>query len=230
MVVGRGMIARRFSEYADRDDLVIFASGVSNSKETQPEPYARERRLIEKTLSQMPDSLFVYFSTASVNDPTEQGAAYVAHKLIIEQLIRMQARSYLIVRASNVVGGPGNPHTILNFFIDRIRRQEPFSIWQHAVRNIIDLDDLYEFVTGFIADSASWNQTVLVANPYSVSPLLLVQAIEQHIGQRATYELLDKGSPFTLPPDAIRKLLPVVSDAWLPEPYIARLLQKYYPG
>lgn len=228
MVVGKGMIARRFSNYADRNDVVVFASGVSNSKEIGVEPYARERRLVEDTLQQAPDGLFVYFSTASVDDPTEQGSPYVTHKLEIEQLIRTRARLYLIIRASNVVGGPGNPHTILNFFIDRIHRQEPFSIWQHAVRNIIDLDDLYQFVDGFIADSTVWNQTLLVANPYSVSPLMLVQAIERHTRQRARYELLDKGSPFVLPPDAIRKLLPVVSDAWLPETYIARLLQKYY--
>lgn len=224
------MIAQRFDDYSNRNDVVIFASGVSNSKETQPEPYARERHLVEETLHQRPDSLFVYFSTASIDDPTEQGSAYVVHKVAIEQFIRTQARSYLIIRASNVVGGPGNPHTILNFFINRIRRQEPFSIWQHAVRNIIDIDDLYAFVIGFIADSSFWNQTILVANPYSVSPLLLVQSIERHTGQRAVYDLLDRGSPFTLPTDAIRKLLPVVSDDWLPEPYIARLLQKYYPG
>ena len=228
MLVGDGMIARRFRAYADRSDVVLFASGVSNSKETRPEPYARERQLVKDTLEKAPGCLFVYFSTASIADPTEQGSPYVMHKMAIEDLIKEEASAHLIIRASNVVGGPGNPHTILNFFVDRIRRQESFSIWKHAVRNVIDIDDLYQLVDGYVADPATWNQTLIVANPYSVSPLVIVQAIERHTGQKAAYELLDKGVPFTLPAEATSKLLPNNGDDWQPEQYITRLLKKYY--
>ncbi|WP_018619565.1 NAD-dependent epimerase/dehydratase family protein [Spirosoma luteum] len=228
MLVGDGMIARRFRAYADRNDVVLFASGVSNSKETRPEPYARERHLVEDTLRQAPGCLFVYFSTASIADPIEQGSPYVMHKMALEELIKEQASAYLIIRASNVVGGPGNPHTILNFFVDRIRRQESFTIWQHAVRNVIDIDDLYQLVSGCIADASTWNQTLVVANPYSVSPLVIVQAIERHTGQKAKYELLDKGAAFTLPAEMVSKRLPNADDDWQPERYITRLLQKYY--
>ena len=229
MVVGNGMIARRFGDFAGRGEVVIFASGVSNSKETRPEPFARERQLVEQTLHQTADSLFVYFSTASVNDPTEQGSPYVTHKLELEQLIGERATNYLLVRASNVVGGPGNPHTVLNFFVDRIRRHEPFTIWQHANRNLIDLDDVYRVVTQYVADPTTWNRTLLVANPHSVSPLVLVQAIEAHTGQRARYELVDKGVPFTLSADDLSDQLPAADSNWQPERYVARLLQKYYP-
>lgn len=228
MVVGNGMIARRFGDFAGRDNVVIFASGVSNSKETRPEPFARERQLVEQTLHQTTGSLFVYFSTASVDDPTEQGSPYVTHKLELEQFISERAKNYLLVRASNVVGGPGNPHTVLNFFVDRIHRNEPFTIWQHANRNLIDLDDVYRVVTQHIADPTTWNRTLLVVNPYSISPLSLVQAIEAHTGQRARYELIDKGIPFTLPTD-LSDQLPATDSNWQPEQYAARLLQKYYP-
>ncbi len=228
MVVGSGMIARRFSHFADRDDVVIFASGVSNSKETRPEPFARERQLVEETLHQTTGSLFVYFSTASVDDPTEQGSPYVTHKLALEQLIADQATDYLLVRASNVVGGPGNPHTILNFFVDRIRRNEPFTIWQHASRNLIDLDDVYRVVTHCMTEPRTWNQTILVANPHSISPLALVQAIEAHTGQQAQYELMDKGVPFALPVNGLSDQLQAAHSRWQPEQYVAHLLQKYY--
>lgn len=229
MVVGKGMIARRFGAFAERADVVIFASGVSNSKETRAEPFARERRLVEETLAQTTGSLFVYFSTASVDDPTEQGSPYVIHKLALEQLIADRATHYLLVRASNVVGGPGNPHTILNFFVDRVLRNEPFTIWQHASRNLIDLDDVYWVVTRCIADRATWNQTILVANPHSISPLELVRAIEAHTGRRAQYELVAKGVPFRLPVNGLRDQLPATDSNWQPERYVARLLQKYYP-
>ena len=228
MLVGNGMIARRFHTYADRNDVVLFASGVSNSKETRPEPYERERQLVEDTLRQAPGSLFVYFSTASIADPTEQGSPYVMHKIVLEELIKEQAGNYLIIRASNVVGGPGNPHTILNFFVDRIRRQESFTIWQHAVRNVIDIDDLYQLVCEYIADASTWNQTLVVANPYSVSPLVMVQAIERHTGQKARYELLDKGIAFALPAEAVIKFSSKTDSDWQPEQYVTRLLQKYY--
>ena len=228
MVVGNGMIAQRFSEFVDLDDIVIFASGVSNSKETRPEPFARERKLVEDTLDQYPGRLFVYFSTASVNDPTEQDSFYVRHKLAQEQLIAERATQHLLVRASNVVGGPGNPHTILNFFVDRIRQHEPFTIWQHASRNLIDLDDVYNVVTYFIRKPSTWNRTILVANPYSVKPLDLVRAIEAHTGQQARYELVDKGIPFALSVDTISDQLDVSNSNWQPERYVAQLLKKYY--
>lgn len=229
MVVGNGMIARRFSAFAERADVVIFASGVSNSKETRPEPFARERRLVDETLRQTTGSLFVYFSTASVDDPTEQGSPYVTHKLGLERLIADRAIHYLLVRASNVVGGPGNPHTILNFFVDRILHNEPFTIWQHASRNLIDLDDVYRVVTHGIADPATWNQTILVANPHSISPLMLVQAIEAHTGRRAQYELVDKGVPFALPVNGLSDQLRATDSNWQPERYVTHLLRKYYP-
>lgn len=228
MVIGKGMIARRFSDFIDRDDIVIFASGVSNSKETRPEPFARERQLVEDTLAQCSGSLFVYFSTASIDDPTEQGSPYVMHKLALEQLIADRATNHLLVRASNVVGGPGNPHTILNFFVDRIRQQEPFTIWQHASRNLIDIDDVYKVVTFYIGEPSTWNRTILVANPYSVNPLDLVQAIEAHTGQRAKYALVDRGVSFALSVDTISDQLDVSNSNWQPERYVAHLLKKYY--
>ena len=223
------MIARRFGDFAERSDVVIFASGVSNSKETRSEPFARERLLVEETLHQTTGCLFVYFSTASVDDPTEQGSPYVIHKLELEQLIAEQATDYLLVRASNVVGGPGNPHTVLNFFVDRVRRNEPFTIWRQASRNLIDLDDVYRVVIHYIAEPTSWNRTILVANPHSVSPLTLVQAVEAHIGQRARYELVDKGVPFALSTEPVSDQLRATDSNWQPERYVARLLKKYYP-
>ncbi|MBC3786326.1 NAD-dependent epimerase/dehydratase family protein [Spirosoma utsteinense] len=228
MVVGNGMIARRFVDFVDRDDVVIFASGVSNSKEIKPEPFARERKLVEETLQQTAGRLFVYFSTASVEDPTEQGSAYVTHKLALEQLIAGQATNYLLIRASNVVGGPGNPHTILNFFVDRIRQNESFTIWKQASRNLIDLDDVYRVVTYCIDTPTTWNQTILVANPYSVSPLVLVQAIEAHTGRQAQYQLVDKGVPFTLSVTGISDQLQLADSNWQPVHYVTHLLKKYY--
>ena len=36
MIIGNGLIAKSFLKKYDKDDIVIFASGVSNSKEDNP--------------------------------------------------------------------------------------------------------------------------------------------------------------------------------------------------
>jgi hypothetical protein len=58
--------------------------------------------------------------------------------------------------------------------------------------------------------------------------LELVQSIEVHTGQKAQYELVDRGIPFALPIDSISDQLDVSNSNWQPERYIAHLLKKYY--
>lgn len=222
MVVGNGMIARYFSSFSDCEDVVIFASGVSNSKETRPEAYSREQNLVEQTLQRMPDCLFVYFSTASIADPTEQHSMYVQHKLRIEQLITQRASRYIIVRASNVVGGPGNPHTILNFFVNCIRQGDSFNLWQHTIRNLLDVDDLYKTVVAYIKTPVAWNQTYLVVHPHSLSPLAIVKAIEAYTRQRAIYELFPKNTSHTYVQSEIE------ANEQQAIQYTTQLLHKYY--
>ena len=41
MVVGNGMIANRFINYKNDEDTIIFASGVSNSKDTVEEQFSK---------------------------------------------------------------------------------------------------------------------------------------------------------------------------------------------
>ena len=226
-VIGNGMIAQRFSKYLCQKDVVIFASGVSNSKEIHSAPYIRERALVDSTLAGLTSQLFVYFSTYSVNDPLEKDTPYIKHKLAIEQLIRMRAPNYLIIRASNVVGGLGNRHTVLNYFWEHIQQGKPFAVWQYASRNLIDLDDLYLAVEKALTSPAYQNQTLTLVNPHSINPLQLVRAIEIFSGRQAIFEQIDKGITFNIY-SHINQLLNVEENYWQPDQYIDRLLQKYY--
>ena len=54
MVIGNGMIANRFASYKDDDNIFIFASGVSNSKETNEEHFLREVQLLNQTIKEYP--------------------------------------------------------------------------------------------------------------------------------------------------------------------------------
>ena len=51
MIIGNGLIASLFNEY-DKENVVFFASGVSNSSETRREEFLREENLIQKILSE----------------------------------------------------------------------------------------------------------------------------------------------------------------------------------
>ena len=107
MIVGRGLIANLFTD-SDRNDIVFFASGVSNSLETRPEEFKREENLINETISENSEKIFVYFSTCSIYDSSKTGSDYVLHKLKMEQLIKQSCEKYLILRVSNAVGSGGN--------------------------------------------------------------------------------------------------------------------------
>ena len=50
MVVGNGMIARSFSAYTNREDVVIYASGVSNSAEDSEDKFQLEIDLIKNSI------------------------------------------------------------------------------------------------------------------------------------------------------------------------------------
>ena len=64
MIVGNGLIANLFREN-DSENVVFFASGVSNSLETDKSAFLREENLLRKTLEENPEKIFIYFSTVS---------------------------------------------------------------------------------------------------------------------------------------------------------------------
>ncbi|MGH2649118.1 MAG: hypothetical protein ACRDE8_16180, partial [Ginsengibacter sp.] len=137
MVIGNGMIANRFAKYEDDNDIIIFASGVSNSKDKEHEHFSREFQLIKKTINDYPKKIFVYFSTCSVEDPDLASAPYVIHKKKVEKFIKENVGKYYLFRISNLAGTSNNPYTLLNYFIFNILNNHPLNVWANAFRNII---------------------------------------------------------------------------------------------
>ena len=120
MVIGNGMIGKRFRAF-EMDGILVFASGVSNSKSSSLNEYAREVCLVKEALEKYKNNLFVYFSTYSIDDPDLKNTLYVLHKQHIEEIISNNADNYLIIRTSNIAGNnPYNHNTVLNFFYNKI--------------------------------------------------------------------------------------------------------------
>lgn len=143
MIIGSGLLGRAFSaSYTHRNDVCVYAAGVSNSNITDKSEFAREQLRLTAALAAAKDvSVFVYFGTCSVLDPEAYHTQYVQHKLAMERLVQTHS-NYLILRLPQVAGQTPNPHTLLNFVYSRIIRSEAFVVWRTARRNIIDIDDV----------------------------------------------------------------------------------------
>jgi nucleoside-diphosphate-sugar epimerase len=226
MVVGNGMMARRFLEYAHQNEFIIFASGVSNSKETNEAAFVREVDLLTQHLRESAGQRFVYFSTCSIADASMTDTQYVKHKIKCEELIKAQVPDYVIFRVSNVVGAGGNSNTIINFLVDKITTQQPFAIWQDSVRNIIDVDDVFAIANYFIRNQKT-PDTIVIANTIQYKIGLIVSVIEDFLAKKGIYEVIKKGSSFdinTTHINAIATPLGICFDS----NYLKKLLKKYF--
>ena len=229
MVVGTGMVARRFGDYVDNDAVLVFASGVSNSKSTNPSDYQRELSLLENTLQEHPTKTLIYFSTTSVYDPSERTSDYVVHKLRMEAYIESNASNYLIFRVSNLVGQSVNNNTVLNFFIKSIREGSHFNLWVDASRNLIGVDDFYKVVNHIISNRIFENEIVNIANPVNYKVVDIIHAIERYLGKTANYTAIHKGSDYPINIVKIRLIFAELSISFGKD-YLANLLEKYYSG
>ncbi|MBC7937192.1 MAG: NAD-dependent epimerase/dehydratase family protein [Rhizobacter sp.] len=222
------MIAKRFSRFADDAGRLIFASGVSNSSNSNEAEFKKESDLLLSEMSRHPDATIVYFSTCSIYDPSLHQSPYVLHKLKMEELIKDVSKSSIIFRVSNPVGFTGNVHTLLNYFIEHILSRKHFPVWQYASRNLIDLDDMYHICEAIIKEENWLNKTINIANPVNYPVLSIIEAIEQHLNIKGNYSLIEKGNSPLIDTSDIQ---PLYSNLHIDfgSDYMDGLLKKYYP-
>ena len=227
MVIGNGLLAKRFESYQQDDRFLIFASGVSNSKTKNPDVYSRETVLLGEMIRQHPGKIIVYFSTCSIYDPDEKQSAYVLHKLHIEDIIRSTASSYFIFRVSNVAGRSPNPNTLLNYFFYHIRHGINFDLWANACRNIIDIDDVFFIADQLLQSQLSSVEPVNIASPVNYPVKDIVSAIETFLGIKSNYVEVSKGSCFDIDLSGIQLVLER-SPAIFDNGYLNGLLKRYF--
>ncbi|MEP7323089.1 MAG: NAD-dependent epimerase/dehydratase family protein [Saprospiraceae bacterium] len=180
------MIASAFQHFAKDDYNIIFASGVSNSGETDPIQFDREKKLLEKTLSGLQHQRLIYFSSYSV---THKMSPYTFHKLEMEKIISTSRCRYIIFRPSNVVGISTNPYTFLNYFTNRIKNQLPVTIQYQCQRNLIGIEDLNVIISEILSDADLTNKIINIGYPYSYPVSEIVSSIEQYFNTAVTKNL-----------------------------------------
>jgi nucleoside-diphosphate-sugar epimerase len=227
MVIGNGLIGQLFSTYQSNPEVVIFASGVSDSKSEDKTGFQREVQLVEQTLSSNPHSLFVYFSTCSIYDPSLQQKPYLKHKLNIEQMIAESGNRYMIFRVSNVAGRGGNPGTIFQYLVRAVREGPAFDLWMHACRNLIDADDVFALVDYLIVHGEP-DSITNIANPVSFHLPEMVATMENYFGKKASFRKVEAGDFFQIETPVVDKIA-TLAGVDFDGDYLRRLLSKYYP-
>lgn len=227
MIVGDGLVASAFAEFQSDDNIVIFASGVSNSKETDPAAFGREVDVLNACIEQHGGKRLVYFSTCSVTDPSLSRSPYILHKLAIEEIVRSRVKHYVIFRVSNIVGGTSNPHTVLNYLVRCIASGDEFHLWERAERNFIDIDDVRKIVSSALREDVFENEIVNVANPKNTRIADVVGTIEEFLEKKAVCTREPSGGS---PEIDISAITAIISSNKIDfsDDYVQNLLAKYY--
>jgi nucleoside-diphosphate-sugar epimerase len=225
MVVGSGLIASNFKHYIDNPDILIFASGVSNSQLTSTLEYERETSLVEQYLDQ--SALFVYFSSVSVLYPCLQQSQYVQFKLRIEEYILEHFDRSVIFRLPNLVGRTKNPHTLTNFIYDRIQSGAHFEVHANATRYLLDVDDMATICTHLLDSSTTRPLYNIVLNNQT-SVFNIVSLLESITGKAGNHTIVDKGCSVDIEPLEYRLSgSSIISSEGMID-YNLNLLRKYY--
>ncbi len=226
MITGNGMVATALARFRDRDDVLIFASGVSNSSESDERCYSREKNLLLSLCSYQERTL-VYFSTCSVFDPVLKDARYIAHKREMEDLVRHNFSRHLVLRLPTLVGVTDNPYTFFSSFRNKIARGEELVIHRSACRYLMDVSDVEMIIDLFLRDSDLCRGSYNVAYDNPMNVVEIVKIMEEVSGKEAVKVLVDKGNCFDFDRSAFRNALSR-NNFTIPNNYNRRIIQKYF--
>ncbi len=230
-IIGSGLIGNAFKERTIIDSIypvILFASGVSNSSETNPKSFLREKKLLESILETKKRSeKLVYFSTLSIYDKHKKEAAYIKHKQNIEEVIHQKSQNYLIIRVPNIIGKGGNPNTLLNYLVAAVKGKREIKIFKNAYRNFIDVEDLVKLIEELLISDA-YNTTIDLLHPVSYSMLEVINYIEKHINTISNSVYLEQGyNYFPLSNLSINSIFEM-SNVNIRKNYLSQILKKYY--
>jgi nucleoside-diphosphate-sugar epimerase len=224
MIVGKGLIATSFKKYFEGEsENIIFASGVSNSKESRESEFLREEALLRDYLQL--DKKIIYFSTCSLMDPGLHNTAYVNHKKRMEDIVQL-ANHYAIFRLPQVVGKDGNNSNLANYIFNMVKSELTFDVWANATRNFIDIEDAAG-IASYLINNMTENLVVNIASPLNTRVIDIVNIFECILEKKAHFNLLDMGTSYSI--DSMMAVRVGASlGIYFERLYVEKVLRKYY--
>jgi nucleoside-diphosphate-sugar epimerase len=212
MVIGNGLIATAFREYQN-SEYIIFASGVSNSLETDESKFKKEENLLRKTLEK--NKHIVYFS--SVNYLNQYGT----HKKYMEYLVQ-GSDSYTIIKLPQVIGTGGNPANLFNYLVRNIGKE--ITVYDKAYKSLIDVEDL-KAITKLLLKISSNKGTFELPYIEKLTVLEIVNLIGKVMNINPKIKLVDHESTLPIRSTFMDCILNYLSIE--PEGYTERIIKKY---
>ncbi|NNN48625.1 NAD(P)-dependent oxidoreductase [Vibrio sp. 2-2(8)] len=225
MIIGNGLLSRAFCSFEHDNDVVIFASGTSNSNENNDANFYREESLLLEIIRSNRDKTFVYFSTCSIEDISKKESKYVQHKLRMESLINGQCKSFYIFRLPQVVGVTRSK-TLISYLFSSIGSGERFSVQRNATRNLIDVKDVFLICNYIISNHIYINEVTNIASRQNLEVISIVNMIESILSRKANFEFIDSGSTNYIDISKIEKIPDF--DALNDSEYVKRILLSFY--
>jgi nucleoside-diphosphate-sugar epimerase len=187
MIIGNGLLASAFASYANYDDVIIFASGVSDSKETNESDFNREIELLKKVINDNQDLKIIYFSCVLADIIDND---YFNHKLNAEAIIKDNSNDYLIFRIPQIIGRTGNKNNLVNYFKNSIINGDEITIFNNTQRALIDIDDLVKIVT--YCKNNSSRETLIISDIEKVNVVDVVNLIATSLNIEPKIKFIDK--------------------------------------
>jgi hypothetical protein len=225
MILGRGLLASIFRDtYSDDNKYIIFASGVSNSKELDTKEFDREVKLFSSLdINKMH---IVYFSSCAIYDLSLQNSPYIQHKLKMEKLVS-SSPFFTIFRLPQLVGKTSNKFTLVNYIYYKILQDESFQLWVNARRNFLDIDDAYLAMDYIIKNELGVNEVINVASPNSSHVSELVTIFEDVLNKKAKYIKADTTSSYEIDISFCKNIFSVLNVNF-PSNYLNLTIKKYF--
>ena len=198
MIVGNGQLARIFKNDAELpNDVVIFASGVSNSNCTDPNEFVKEEELLQKISEELNGKSIVYFSSCALSDIKYLDIPYYAHKLHMESIIKKQTGKFYIFRLPQVFGKLKEHPTLINFIYFSILYGREFKLYVNSYRYVIDIDDVLTLVTNIVSNVTP-GLVINLANSYKYGLPEIVREIEFILNKKAKTIFVDKNDSYNI--------------------------------
>jgi len=227
MIIRHGVIARSFADFPLRDGLLLFAGSVNNSAEKNEEIIQMEEASVADALLRYPEVPFLYFSSCSIADTSVIHTPYVKHKIRMERMVQNAARHFFIFRLPQIIGCSNTKSSLVNYLVDAISTHKTFELWRNANKNIIDIADVCAIVGEVLNRNTLKNKVINMASTRHVSMLELVNDIENVIGCRSKYVVVDRGTNTDIDVSDIRPVIDSL-DINFDDNYIKRLVMKYF--
>ena len=113
---------------------------------------------------------------------------YYQHKLSIENYIKKNCINYKIYRIPQILGYSGNNDNLVNYFVNKIKKNEEISLYKNVKRSILDVDDLKKIVDINLTNSK--NETLNISSIEKISVINLCKKIGDILNIRPKIKII----------------------------------------